>query len=198
MVTRKWTTLIAVLFVAVSLAAARLYASDYDSEEYGKLLKALPTSKHTLADGIRYVAAKGSEVALAAKYKLDKEGKLTMYVCTATEGLSVAPDKNVYKKYYGSPVADKWVPEEKTISESAYIARDSSYLTLLATSSYSLLDIYTKAGKDYPGTVLAIWPAVTDRKAVFHVLVGSLDRVIELRYDLETAERITSWGESSD
>src|ERR1700676_4658126 len=74
-----------------------------DSKEVAQLLKALPTSQHSLIAGIEQAAAKSPETAISAKFEME-DGKLSLSVYTAEKGPNVAADQNVLKELAGNPV----------------------------------------------------------------------------------------------
>src|SRR5262245_46961102 len=93
--------------------------------EEDALLKALPKSKHSLADGVQQVS-KSPETAISAKFELEEEegedkekeknekeeegGELSLSVYTAEKGLGVDAEHNVLKEYAGGPEAALWKP----------------------------------------------------------------------------------------
>jgi hypothetical protein len=162
-----------------------------EKEESGKLLQALPKSKHTLADGIKQAAAKAPEVVISAKFELE-EGKLSLSVYTAEKGLGTDAEHNVLKELAGSPEAAQWKPEAEVYKDVPHVSRASQQLTLMSLSKFSLLDILQKVEKDQPGTVFSITPVLRDRKAQFVVLVAAEGKVVEVRYDLMTGESAKS------
>jgi len=146
------------------------------------LLKALPSSKHTLAEGIQQ-ASKGSESAISAKFEVE-DGKLSLSVYTAGKGLGVAAEHNVLQEYAGSPEAAAWKPEVEVFKDVEHVARSAEQLTLMSLGSTSLADFVKKAEKDHPGTVYSVTPVLRDRKAAVVVLVAEKDKSTELVYDL--------------
>ena len=88
----------------------QVWAEDMDEYQASDaLLKALPSSKHALADGIRQ-AVKGGEAAISAKFEMD-EGKLSLSVYT------VDTTHNVFKEIAGSSEAETWNPQTEIIKE---------------------------------------------------------------------------------
>jgi len=146
------------------------------------LLKALPASKHTLAEGIQQVS-KGTEAAISAKFEVE-DGKLSLSVYTAGKGLGVSAERNQLQEYAGSPEAAAWKPEVEVFKDVEHVSRSSEQLTLMALSSTTLLDLIKKAEKDHPGTVYSVTPVVRDHKAAAVVLVADKDKSVELSYDL--------------
>jgi hypothetical protein len=152
------------------------------------LLKALPASKHTLAEGIQQVS-KGSETAISAKFEVE-DGKLSLSVYTAGKGLGVPAEKNLLQEYAGSPEAAAWKPEVEVFKDVEHVARSSEQLTLMSLGSTSLADVAKKAEKDHPGTVYSVTPAIRDRKAAVVVLVADKEKSVELLYDLSTGSAL--------
>jgi hypothetical protein len=179
-----------VLLVAMGAVAVRAGWAGDEHADYGKLLAALPQSKHTLADGIQQAAAKSPEVAISAKFELDDNGKLSLSVYTAEKGLDVDAEHNVLKELANSPAPEKWSPEVEVFKDVEHVSRSAQQLTLMALTKLTLLDIVKKAEKDQPGTVFSITPVLRDRKAQFAVMVAAGGKVSELGYDLMTGEPI--------
>ena len=75
--------LAALAFVFLALPAT---AADYKAEDYAALLKALPSAKHNLVEVIGEVT-KGGEVAIEAKFELDKTD-LMVGAYTSEKGLA--------------------------------------------------------------------------------------------------------------
>ena len=176
------------VLVTLSLGGPQPAAAE-EKEDYGKLLQALPMSKQTLAAGIKQAAAKAPEAAISAKFELE-DGKLSLSVYTAEKGLGADAEHNVLKELAGSPAADQWKPEIEVFKDVPHVARASQQLALMSLTKLTLLDILEKAEKS--GTAFSITPVLRDRKAQFIVLVAAEGKVVELRYDLTTGERIKS------
>jgi hypothetical protein len=162
-----------------------------DKEDYGKLLQALPKSKHTLAAGIKQAAAKAPEVAISAKFELE-EGKLSLSVYMVEKGLSADAEHNVLKELAGSPEAAQWKPEVEVFKDVPHVSRASQQLALMSLTKLSLLDVLQKAEKDQAGTAFSITPVLRDRKAQFVVLIAAEGKVVELHYDLMTGDKIAA------
>ncbi|HET6201543.1 MAG TPA: hypothetical protein VFI25_01930 [Planctomycetota bacterium] len=182
---------------ALGLFGLPLAVSVGSRHEEDALLKALPKSKHSLAEGIQQVS-KAPEVAISAKFEMEEEdgekgekdekeeeeGELSLSVYTVEKGVGVDAEHNVLKEFAGSPEAAQWKPEVEVFKDAAHIARASAQLTLMALSPFSLVDIVRKAEKDQPGTVYSVTPVLRDRKPAFEVLVAAQGKTVELRYDL--------------
>src|SRR5262249_34796797 len=162
-----------------------------EKDEYGKLLPTLSKSKHTLAAGIKQAAAKGSEVAISAKFEME-EGKLSLSVYTAEKGLGIDAEHNVLKELSGSPEAAEWKPKVDVFKDVAHVSRSSEQLALMALSKVTLLDILAMGQNDQPGTLFSITPVRHDRKPDYVVLVATGGKVVELHYDVMTGEQIKS------
>ena len=159
-------------------------AQEKESEgDYGPLLKVLRQSKHTLANGIRQ-ATKSTEVPISAKFELDDNGKLSLSVYTAENGLTTDAEHSVLKELSGSPEAAAWSPEVEVFKDPEHLKRAAEQQTLMVLSQMSLLDVIAKAQKQQPGTVFSVTPVVVGHQPKFNVLVANNGRVITLAYDL--------------
>jgi hypothetical protein len=178
-------TTTAVLGLVIAAAVTR--AGD---DETAKLLPMLAKSKHSLADGIKQAQAKSPEAAISAKFELE-EGKLSLSVYTAEKGLSVDAEHNVLKELAGSPEAEKWTTETEVFKDVPHVSRSAEQLALLALSKCPLLEILDKAAKDEPSAkAFSIMPVLRERKAEIVVLVSKNDKVVELRYDIPSGDRV--------
>lgn len=146
------------------------------------LLKALPNSKHTLAEGIQQ-SAKAPAVPISAKFELDDKGQLSLSVYTADKGLGKSAERNILKELAGSPLSAGWTPETELFKDVEHVARSAEQLTILRLSSKSLLDIVRQAEK--AGTVFSITPTIEERKGQFEVLVAVQGKVVEMAFDLD-------------
>ena len=151
--------------------------------DYGPLLKVLPQSKHTLADGIRQ-ATNAPEVPISAKFELDHNGKLSLSVYTAEKGLTTDAEHNVLKEISGSPEAAAWNPEVEVFKNTEHLKRAAEQQTLMALSKLSLLDVIAKAQKQQRATVFSVTPVVIGHQPRLNVLVATNGRVATLAYDL--------------
>ena len=152
-------------------------------EDYTALLKVLSNSKHSLADGIRQ-ATKSTQVPISAKFELDDNGKLSLSVYTAENGLTTDAEHSVLKELSGSPEAAAWNPEVEVFKDPEHLKRAAAQQTLMVLSQMSLLDVIAKAQKQQPGTVFSVTPVVVGHQPKFNVLVANNGRVITLAYDL--------------
>jgi hypothetical protein len=180
-----------IILVIAALAAFDTQLSNADdahkSEHSAKLLKALPSSKMSLADGIQQ-AAKTDGAPISAKFEFDDHGKLSLSVYTAEKGLAVAPEKNVLKELSGSPEQASWVTEVEMFKDAEHVTRASEHLTLMSGSPYSLLDIVNKAQTRAPGKAVSITPGVFKGIPVALVELAVKDSVVELLYNLKNGD----------
>lgn len=181
-----------VILLSLSLGATGLktvWAEDNDEYEVSDvLLKALPLSKHTLADGIGQVT-KGTETAISAKFEMDDKGKLSLSVYTAEKGLTQDAEHNTFKEISGSSDTEAWNPETEIIKEGEDLENAKEQLKVLSTAKFSLLDFIAKAEKDQPGTVLSIMPEFEDGKNVCELRILSQGKIVEIHYDVVTGEK---------
>src|SRR6266496_3437937 len=179
---RILSTTVIVGFLALGVLAPQPAMAQEKGNEYTALLKALSNSKHSLADGIRR-ATKSAEVPISAKFELDDNGKLSLSVYTAEDGLTTDAEHNVLKELSGSPEGAAWNPEVEVFKDPEHLKRAAEQ-TLMALSQMSLLDVIAKSQKQQPGTVFSVTPVVVGHQPKFNVLVANNGRVITLAYDL--------------
>ncbi len=170
-------------FLALGILAPQRAIAQEKENEYGALLKVLSNSKLSLADGIRQ-ATKSTEIPISAKFELDDNGKLSLSVYTAENGLTTDAEHNVLKELSGSPESAAWNPEVEVFKDPEHLKRAAEQQTLMALSQMSLLDVIAKAQKQQPGTVFSVTPVVVGHQPKFNVLVANNGRVISLAYDL--------------
>lgn len=174
-----------------ALAEENEHGHDYDA-----LIKVLPGSKHSLADGIRQ-AAQPPEVAISAKFELGDDGKLALSVYIAGNGLGKDAEHNVLKELGGSPESDKWTPETEIFEDKAHVARSAQQLALMAQTKLSLRDVIARAEKAHKGTVFSIKPEIENGAAKFEVLLAEEGKVVGLYYDLFTGVELADASAAS-
>jgi len=178
------TSFIAGLLLMLSFGSQLVRVNGHvQGEDYTALLKVLSNSKHSLADGIRQ-ATKSTQVPISAKFELDDNGKLSLSVYTAENGLTTDAEHSVLKELSGSPEAAAWSPEVEVFKDPEHLKRAANQQTLMGLSQMSLLDVIAKAQKQQPGTVFSVTPVVVGHQPKFNVLVADNGRVITLSYDL--------------
>jgi uncharacterized membrane protein YkoI len=165
---------------------------DQDDEEFEALLKVLPKSRLSLAEGIRQAAAKDPETAISAKFEMGDDGRLSLSVYTAGKGLGVEAEENVLQEKSGSPEGEKWAPGVEVFKDVEHVARSAQQATLMALSPCSLLDVVAKAEKRQAGTVFSAKPEMDGRKARIEVLVASGGKVVEVVYDALTGNEVAA------
>lgn len=187
----KWRWKFGIAMVIAALGAFNLQLSSADDAHKGdeseKLLKALPASKMSLADGIQQ-AAKSDGAPISAKFEFNDHGKLSLSVYTAGKGLAVAPEKNVLKELSGSPEQASWAPEVEVFKDAEHVTRASEHLTLMSKSPYSLVDIVNKAQTRAPGNAFSITPGMFKGIPVALVELAVKDSVVELLYNLKNGD----------
>ncbi len=187
----KWMWKFGIAMVIAALGAFNLQLSSADDahkgEESEKLLKALPASKMSLADGIQQ-AAKSDGAPISAKFEFDDHGKLSLSVYTAEKGLAVAAEKNVLKELSGSPEQATWTPEVEVFKDAEHVTRASEQLSLMSASHYSLVDIVNKAQTRAPGTAFSITPGVFKGIPIALVELAVKGAVVELLYNLKNGD----------
>src|SRR6266852_741401 len=170
-------------FLALGVLAPQPAMAQDKENEYTALLNVLANSKLSLADGIRQ-ATKSTEIPISAKFELDDNGKLSLSVYTAENGLTTDAEHSVLKELSGSPEAAAWNPEVEVFKDPEHLKRAAEQQTLMVLSQMSLLDVIAKAQKQQPGTVFSVTPLVVGHQPKFNVLVANNGRVITLAYDL--------------
>ena len=175
------------LALALAPIGAVIAADEPNQHDEAALLKALPNSKMSLADGIAQ-AAKSDGAPISAKFEFDDHGKLSLSVYTAEKGLTVAPAQNVLKELSGSPEQASWKPEMEVFKDAEHVTRASEHLSLLSGSSYSLVDFINKAQARAPGNALSITPTVFKGIKVALVQLAVKGKVVDLLYNLKTGE----------
>jgi hypothetical protein len=185
---KAWVLLVVVLASAVVISGDRPVRAGGD-DDTAQLLKALPKSKVSLARGIQQAAAKAPEAAISAKFELE-DGKLSLSVYTAENGLGADAEHNTLKELAASPEGEKWSPEVEVFKDVPHVSRASEQLALMSLTKLSILDVVKKAEKDQPGTVFSITPVQQDHRGQFVVLVAADGKVVELHYDLMTGDAL--------
>ena len=145
--------------VLVALSGKTL-AGDGEAE----LLSRLPSSKHTLLEGIQFVSATGA-APISAKLEFE-DGKLWISVYGAKQGLATRADDNELFELKGDATLEKWEPAREVFQDKEHLARAAMQLTLMQTTSLTLESALAKANAAKQGTVYSIIPAVKDGETV--------------------------------
>ena len=185
-----------ILTIGIVIAALGTFNTQLSSaadvpkgEESEKLLKALPNSKMSLADGIQQ-AAKADGAPISAKFEFDDHGKLSLSVYTAEKGLAVAAEKNVLKELSGSPEQATWTPEVEVFKDTEHVTRASEHLKLMSGSPYSLVDIVNKAQTRAPGNAFSVTPGLLRDIPIALVELAIQNRAVRLVYDLKSGDLV--------
>src|SRR5262249_24742982 len=141
-----------VLAVAFALAAFASSGRISYAQQDQALLRAIPTAKISLAQGIAQVA-KGSEVPTEAKYEMEN-GKLMLSVYTSAKGFDTAAEDNGFNEYSGEATAATWAPHKEVFADLKHIARSAQYHTLLSMTKVTIPAIVQKASAQ--GTVFSV------------------------------------------
>lgn len=170
--------LVAVLSLALGGSAS---AEDADQ---ATLIKALPSAKLSLLQGIAQVA-KGTEVPIEAKYEL-ANGKLMLSIYTSAKGLDTAAEDNSFNEYIGDVTTATWSPKKEVFADLKHIARSAQYHALLSMTKASIPTIIQKASAQ--GTVLSVKEKVRNGRPVFEVMIVQGNTVKPTFYDLVSGE----------
>jgi hypothetical protein len=171
--------LIAAVFATVSGTLA--WSEDADQ---AALIKALPSAKLTLAQGIAQVA-KGTEVPTEAKYEMS-DGKLMLSIYTSAKGFDTAAEDNSFNEYIGDATTATWSPKKEVFADLKHIARSAQYHALLSMTKVAIPAIIQKASAQ--GTVLSVKEKVRGSKPVFEVMVVQGNTIKPTFYDLISGE----------
>ncbi len=180
--------------VTAAVVAAGVVAAVAEEGDEG-MLKALPTAKHSLAEGIRE-ASNAPNVAHSAKFEIgdegDTKGKLVLSVYAAKKGLADDPWQAGLTEFAAAAAADKWAPGDEARKEGEDLAHAAQQETLLTLTSITLADVVAKAEKAGKGAVVSATPMIRDRKAVFVVETAADGKVSEWLFDLKTGEPVAA------
>jgi hypothetical protein len=174
------------MMVALTLAAALLGNFNAASAEGADaaLLKALPTAKITLQQGIAQVA-KGAEVPTEAKFEME-DGHLMLSVYTSAKGFDTAAEDNSFNEYGGDAAGAAWAPKKEVFADLKHIARSAQYHTLLSMTKMTILTVIQKASAQ--GTVFSVKEKVRNGKPVFEIMTAQGNAAKTTYYDLMTGE----------
>lgn len=175
-----WKMAITVGFATLAGTLAALSAESADEA----LLKALPSAKITLVQGIAQVA-KGTEVPTEAKYEMDK-GKLALTVYTSAKGFDTAAEDNSFNEYGGDATGAAWTPDKEVFADLKHIARSAQYHTLLSMTKVTIPAIIQKASPQ--GMVFSVKEKIRNGRPVFEVMTAQGGSAKTTFYDLMTGE----------
>ena len=168
----------------IGIYSSTILAADYKPADDAALVKALPTSKHTLAEVIREVS-KGGEVPIEAKLELDG-AKLMIGAYTSVKGLAIDAENNSFKEYNGAATDAAWKPETEVFTDFKHIARSAQYHALLSMTKVGIPAIIQKASTQ--GTVLSVKEKIRGGKPVFEVTIVQGNTIKPMFYDLASGE----------
>lgn len=139
--------------------------------DVARLLALLPSACIDLEQGIAQAERQGAR-AISAKFELD-DGKLSLSVYTAKQGIEQDAEHNVLAELSGDPTQAAWQPQEEIFTDAKHLTRASYHLTLVQRSKMALADAIAKALAKQPGQVYSIEPGIHDRSPIFHVLIAT-------------------------
>jgi len=171
--------LIATVFAM--LGGTLAWSEDADNSA---LIKALPSAKLTLVQGIAQVA-KGTEVPIEAKYEMS-DGKLMMSIYTSAKSFDTAAEDNSFNEYIGDVTTTTWSPKKEVFADLKHIARSAQYHALLSMTKVAIPAIIQKASAQ--GTVLSVKEKIRGGKPVFEVMVVQGNAIKPTYYDLISGE----------
>ncbi|MGZ3652831.1 MAG: hypothetical protein ACXVB9_21815 [Bdellovibrionota bacterium] len=105
-----------------------------------QVISTLSTAKISLIDGIRQ-AEKSSGPVTSAKFEIGDDGKLSLSIYTAPQGLRTPAEDNQLSELSGDPTAAPFAPAAEVFKDKEHIARASVHLTLMQLSKLSLVQI---------------------------------------------------------
>src|SRR5438105_15455978 len=155
-----------------------------EEADQAALIKALPSAKLTLLQGIAQVA-KGTEVPTEAKYEMS-DGKLMLSIYTSAKGFDTASEDNSFNEYIGDVTTTAWTPKKEVFADLKHIARSAQYHALLSMTKVAIPAIIQKASAQ--GTVLAVREKIRGGKPVFEVMVVRDNTIQPMFYDVATGE----------
>jgi hypothetical protein len=183
MMRRGLMLVIAVVFATLGQSLA--WAQDADQ---AILIKALPSAKLTLLQGIDQVA-KGTEVPIEAKFQMVKD-TLMLSIYTSTKGFDTAAEDNSFNEYIGDVTTATWTPKKEAFADLKHIARSAQYHALLSMTKVTIPAVIQRASAQ--GTVLSVKEKIRNGKPAFEVTVVQGDAVKPTFYDLVTGQPTAS------
>jgi hypothetical protein len=162
--TRAW------LGFSLVFLAPTLWAADAGTNEKS-VISRLKAAKHTLLEGIQSLEKQNS-TPISAKLEVE-EGRLWLSVYGAKSGLHKCAEKNVLFEVKGDAAAAKWEPTTEVFEDREHLARASTHLTLMQTTSLTLAHAVELVAGSGKGHVYSAIPALKDGKTVIDVKVAS-------------------------
>lgn len=172
------------LFIAVVFAMLGGSLAWSEDADQATLIKALPSAKLSLLQGIAEVV-KGTEVPIEAKYEM-ADGKLMLSIYTSAKGFDTAAEENSFNEHIGDVTATTWTPKKEVFSDVKHIARSAQYHALLSMTKVSIPAIIQKASAQ--GTVLGVREKIRGGKPVFEVMVVQGNSIKPTFYNLVSGE----------
>ena len=161
---------IALAMLATSLVPFTAHAADSGDAD---TIKRLPTTKHTLVDGIRQ-AEQANGAAISAKFEFE-DGKFWLSVYTAKDDRAKDAEHNTLMELKGEANTATWKPDTEVFADKEHLTRSAMQLTLMQLTKMTLADIVAKASQGQSGMPYSAIPAVMNGKAVVVVRFAAPD-----------------------
>ena len=155
---------------SLMLLAPTLWAADANPDEKAVTMR-LKTSRHTLLEGIQSLE-KQNTTPISAKLEFE-HGKLWLSVYGAKSGLHKCAEKNVLFEVKGDAAAGKWEPKTEVFEDREHLARASTQLTLLQTTSVTIAHAVRLVSESGKGDVYSAIPVLKDGKTAIDVKLAS-------------------------
>jgi hypothetical protein len=166
-------------------------ATDQRVPELGNDLSILNASQINLADGVKQVTSENGPV-IEAKFELGDDGKLSLSIYPAKNGVSKESERNVFQELSGDPTATPFAGTLETFSDDEHVLRSSRDLTLVQLSKLSVADAVARSSN--MGNVFWTIPTIRDGRAGYGVY--ALDKHGKQVYrfvDGQGSDDSTSW-----
>lgn len=173
---------------AASLAARSAGAGPVEANAHAAVLRALPSAKHSLLDGVRS-ASKDGAVAISARFEREDNG-LRLSIHTARNGLAADAEYNLIEEHAGDPTAHEWRPSTRVVPDRAHVARASEQLTLMRLTKLSLADVIQKSSSVPGATVFSVTPILREGRGIFVLLAAVGEEVVTVSLDLVSGEPV--------
>lgn len=151
------------------LLAPTLWAADAGTDEKA-VTSRLKASRHTLLEGIQSLE-KQNNTPISAKLEFE-DGKLWLSVYGAKSGLNKCAEKNVLFEVKGEAATEKWEPKTEVFEDREHLARASTHLTLLQTTSVTIAHAVQLVAASGKGNVYSATPILKDGKTAIDVKVA--------------------------
>src|SRR5262249_19092433 len=118
-------------------------ATDARVPELGSDVTIVNQSRISMADAVQKVARENGPV-IEAKFELGDDGKLSLSVYPAKNGLQMDSERNVFQELSGDPARAPFSGSLATFDDQEHVLRSSRDLTLVQLSRLSVADAVAK------------------------------------------------------